>query len=109
MLYTHDLGFAGPDAARRSVQVAVHSVVVGHNHQAGLHIESDIRGKPRIGLSFGWLGDPYKADYEHEVKAMTKWNHGFGIGYMADDGVTWWTHIPIVRNTCVVEGTKFSV
>lgn len=104
VLYTHDLDYSGPYFARRALQDAGHSVVIGHVHRAGMAVEGDIAGKHRVGWSFGWLGDAQKANYKHRLKAAREWSHGFGLAYMRTDGVTWFTHVPIINGSCVVEG-----
>ena len=56
----------------------------------------------------GWLGDLEAVDYMHRIRMARDWAHGFGVGYMTADGVVHVTPVPIVQNTCCVNGSLFS-
>jgi predicted phosphodiesterase len=106
--YTHDLDYAGKYVAQRALADAGHSVVVGHSHRVGYSVEGDVAGKPRVGCSFGWLGDSARADYKHRLKANRDWSLGFGVGYLDEaTGTTYFTPVPIIDGTCVFEGELF--
>lgn len=105
--YTHDLGFSGPDMAKRAVIRAGHSVCVGHGHGMGSFFAGDIRGQPRVGWANGWLGDVNKADYMHRLNASRDWVQGFTWGWMDDDGTTCFTAVPIIDGRCMLEGKVY--
>lgn len=105
VIYTHDLDYAGAYVANRAVASAQHSIVVGHAHRIGLVVESDLRGRPKLGASFGWLGDVDEIDYAHRLKVLREWSLGFGIGYLdTRTNLTTLYPVPIVDNTCCIEG-----
>jgi hypothetical protein len=98
---THDLGKAGPNAHRDALRTFRHSVIIGHVHSLGYTVvgSPEEGGSPAVGASFGWLGSFDQIDYMHEAAARAAWTHGFGIGYMAEDGVVHLTPVPIVKGT----------
>ena len=50
-----------------------------------------------MGASFGWLGDPDKADYMHAIKAKRDWATGFGVGIMDEKtGITHLQPVPVI-------------
>jgi hypothetical protein len=70
----------------------------GNCHKLEYFVTGCARGVAHVGASFGWLGDPDKADYMHAIKAKRDWAHGFGVGLMDETtGVTYLQPIPIVR------------
>jgi len=105
--YTHDLGYSGPDIAKKALVTAGHSVCVGHGHRMGSFYAGDIGGQPRVGWANGWLGDVSKADYMHRLNANRDWVQGFTWGWMDDDGTTYFTPVPIVDGRCVLEGKVY--
>ena len=86
--YTHDLGFTGKYALQHTLHDAERSTVIGHTHQMGMVFEGRLSSKTRVCASFGWLGDPKKADYMHKDKKARYWCHGFGLAFVANNGVT---------------------
>jgi len=104
---THDVGKSGPGSAQHAVNVFQHNVVVGHTHHFEHVIEGNAEGVPHMGLTLGWLGDVRKVDYMHRIKARRKWVQMFGLAYVAPNGWTYVTPIPIIGYTCVAEGRLF--
>lgn len=107
VFYTHDVGHAGANAVRQSQHAFESNAVIGHVHRMDYTIKGNAAGKPHVGASFGWLGDPKQCGYMFQVKLNREWCHGFGLGYMEADGVTDLVPVPIVDNRCRVEGKLF--
>jgi predicted phosphodiesterase len=107
---THDVGVSGKYTTQRSLDTFQHSVVVAHHHQIQYVVSGDATGEYCVGAQFGWLGDPDKADYMQQVKIKTSWAPGFGIGYHAvQSGIVYLVPVPLVNNTCCVEGKVYKV
>lgn len=102
---THDVGEAGIYAVKRARDAAEGNIVIGHVHAMGIHYSGSARGIVRVGAAFGWLGHSETAgDYIHAIKKARAWVHGFGIGYMQDDGTVHLQAVPIIGGRCVVNG-----
>jgi hypothetical protein len=43
------------------------------------------------------------------VKANRDWALGFGVGYVRDNGFVYLQPVPIVENSCCVEGKLFTL
>lgn len=106
--YTHDFDRAGRYAVHQGASDIQHSFVIGHTHRLDFAVEGDPVGSMKLAASFGWLGDFETIDYRNRLKALREWAHGFGFGYMAKDGTTFYQPVPIVDNKCVVEGRLFT-
>lgn len=100
---THDTGSAGLNAHRSAASDHMGSTVIGHTHRMAYEVRGKLSGAPYVAAMFGWLGDPKKVDYLHQAKAA-HWTHGFGIGYVQDNGVVHIVPVPIINGECVVEG-----
>lgn len=57
------------------------SAIQGHNHQTSSHTESDMNGKMTTTWSLGCLCELHPA-----YMPLNKWNYGFGIVELSDDG-----------------------
>jgi UDP-2,3-diacylglucosamine pyrophosphatase LpxH len=102
---THDCGKAGRVAHLQSLDTFQHNVIIGHTHRMGYAVEGNANGERHVTAMFGWLGDVEEIDYMHRVKAMKDWSLGFGIGYLnPKTGVVYVIPVPIIGNTCLVEG-----
>lgn len=101
---THDVDHAGKYALFHTMGDIGQSFVIGHTHRFGLTFSNDSLGKPTMGASFGWLGDFGAIDYMHAIKARRDWSHGFGLGYLIN-GLVHLVPVPIIGDSCVVEGT----
>lgn len=102
---THDVGTAGRYAHYKALDTFQHNVVIGHTHHLSYAVEGNAQGERHITAMFGWLGDIEAIDYMHRVKATKTWSLGFGIGYLEPkSGVVYVVPIPIINNTCVIEG-----
>ena len=77
--------------------------LTGNTHRMAYEVKGKHGGEPYLAAMFGWLGDPKKIDYVHQVKAA-HWVHGFGIGWMEESGIIHVQPVPIVRGACVVNG-----
>lgn len=108
VFHTHDVGAAGRYACHRALDYYKHGVVTGHVHRMGYVVEGNLGGDTQISANFGWLGDRRQIDYAQEGKVERDSALGFGIGY--HDPAThfvYLTPIPIVKNSCVVEGKLY--
>ena len=105
---THDLGYAGDLAVRRSLLRLQDNLVMGHVHTMDYLVRATAMGTPHVGVCFGWLGGVKHIDYKHLMKARQEWTLGFGIGYRhVRTGITWFVPVPIVKYQAVVEGRLF--
>jgi predicted phosphodiesterase len=102
---THDTGTAGRFAHYKSLDTFQHNIVIGHTHRLGYAVEGNAQGERHVTAMFGWLGDVKEIDYMHQVKAAKDWTLGFGIGYLdTSTQVVYVTPVPIIKNTCLIEG-----
>ncbi len=102
---THDVGSAGSSAVKKALDTFQHSIIIGHIHRIIYMVEGNATGEHHVGASFGWLGDDEQIDYMHKVKVKRDWSLGFGTGYLdTETGIVYVVPIPIINNTCVVEG-----
>jgi predicted phosphodiesterase len=108
IFYTHDIDRMGEYAVHQSAKDAHCNILLGHNHIMDYTIGGNALGESKLAASFGWMGDVAQIDYRARLKARRQWSLGFGVGYMLDDGITFWQPVPIVKNMCVVEGRLFS-
>lgn len=105
---THDIGSAGRYDVFKTLDTFQHSVVTAHTHRLAYAVEGNATGEAAVGAQFGWLGDVSTVDYMHQVKALRNWALGFGIGYLEPKtGHVYLVPVPIVKYTCVVEGTLY--
>lgn len=105
---THDVGVAGRTAVYRCLDTYQHSNVTGHTHRLGYIVEGNAVGEHKVAAQFGWLGDVHQVDYLHKARAMKDWALGFGVGYLdRASGIVYLTPVPIVKYTCVVNGTLY--
>jgi predicted phosphodiesterase len=100
---THDTGSAGANAHRTSSRDYMGSAIIGHTHRMAYEVNGRPNGPPVLSAMFGWLGDPKKVDYVHQAKSA-QWAHGFGVGYFDGNGVAHIQPVPIINNTCCVQG-----
>lgn len=106
---THDLEKAGKYALFHALADAQHNVVIGHTHRLGAVYEGDAFGITHTAQSFGWLGDVDAINYKHRLRAKREWRPGFGVGYLDSRGYVHLQAVPILSNTCIVEGKLFTV
>ncbi len=107
---THDVGRAGINSTRQSARDYMDNMVMGHNHRMDYHVMANAKGIPHVGASFGWLGDVEKVDYRHKMKAKSEWVQGFGWGWLnTKNECVHLNPVPIIQNTCVVDGKLFSL
>jgi predicted phosphodiesterase len=106
---THDVGRAGVQAARQSVLDVGDNIVFGHTHRMQVHYQGTQAGKRHVGATLGWLGDSNHIDYRHQDMVRRDWQLGFGVAHMLPTGEFWLQAIPIVKNTCVIDGQVYSV
>jgi hypothetical protein len=104
-LFTHEVGETGALAVLNAVQ---DNVVTGHDHQMNYIVRGNAKGILHVSATFGWLGDPDHASYMFSIKAKRKWAPGFGVFYVRRSGHIYLTPVPIVDETCVVEGRFFT-
>jgi len=102
---THDCGYAGKTALAQSVDAYQHNLIIGHTHRLGYVVEGNATGERHIGVMAGWLGDQNQMDYEHRIKKARNWSLGFVYGYLdKKTGFVYLVPVPIIKNTCIVEG-----
>lgn len=106
LFITHEVAANGAEKVLNAVQ---NNIVSGHDHQINYLIRGTALGDYHVSATFGWLGDENHADYMHKLKARRKWALGFGVGYLRDNGMIYLQPVPIVKNSCVVEGRLFTV
>jgi predicted phosphodiesterase len=86
VIHGHEFGestFSPVNPARGIFLRAKTSVLAGHNHQTSAHHENDLNGNPTACFSMGCLCD-LSPDYR--PFAFTKWNHGFAIVSIEENG-----------------------
>lgn len=104
---SHDVGRAGINAARQSVQDVGKSIAFGHTHRLQVSYQGNQTGERHVGATFGWLGDPERIDYRHRDLVRRDWSHGFGTGRFDASGNFWLTAVPIIGGRAVVEGEAY--
>lgn len=106
---THDVGVAGRNAVFNCLDTYQHSVITGHTHRLAYIVEGNAVGEFKLSAQFGWLGDSRKVDYMQRAKVNKNWALGFGVGYLNPaTGICYMTPVPIVKNTCVVNGRLYA-
>lgn len=101
---THDTGKAGATAHRSAHAAFQTNVLIGHTHRIAYEVIGNAEGKPNVAAMLGWLGDVEAVDYMHRITMMSTWAHGFGIGYMMENEAVYIVPVPIIENTCIIEG-----
>lgn len=90
LLVTHETGIGGVYAPKRVLDLAAGmgatDIAFGHTHRLGMAMLGSINGRPRMGISCGWLGSHKSADYVHAIQAFSHYNHGFGYAIADDTG-----------------------
>lgn len=104
---THDVGRAGVNAARQSLQDVGTNIVFGHTHRLQVVYQGTQAGKRHVGATLGWLGDPEAIDYRHRDLVRRDWQHGFGVVYFLASGEFWLQAVPIVGGRCVIDGVIY--
>lgn len=108
VLYTHEVGHCGVNAARATLLSCGHNVVFGHTHRGAVVTDGDLTGDRRFALNVGWLGDLKQIDYMHRAKTKD-WTHGFGhIFTDHDTGLVWPSFVPIMNGRACVSGLKIA-
>ena len=98
VIHGHEFGesvFSPVNPARGLFLKAKTSIVAGHNHQTSSHHENDLNDNPTATFSLGCLCD-LSPDYR--PFAGTKWNHGFAIVDIEENGYF------TVHNKRIIEG-----
>jgi len=101
---SHDFGKHGAGAILDARNTVEGNAVIGHVHSLGTVYRANIHGDVHVGAAFGWLGDFGAVDYRHADKARRDWAHGFGIGYLEQNGNIHLQAIPIVGRKVVIDG-----
>jgi predicted phosphodiesterase len=100
---THDTGSAGTNAHRTAATDYMGNAIIGHTHRMAYEVKGRPGAEPTLAAMFGWLGDPKKVDYLHQVKA-SHWVHGFGVAYFDKSGIAHVQPVPIINGTCCIQG-----
>ena len=106
---THDVGKAGPTAVKDALNSYQDNIVINHLHRISYMVEGNAKGVPHVAACFGWLGDVRQVDYMFRVRANRDWALGFGVGYVRDNGFVYLQPVPIVEQSCCVEGKLFAL
>lgn len=104
---THDVGRAGVNAARQSVQDVGDNIIIGHTHRLQAHYQGTQVGKRHVGATIGWLGDPEFIDYRHRDMVRREWCHGVATLEFLADGTFWLQLVPIIHGRCVINGAIY--
>jgi hypothetical protein len=105
---THDVGACGRFSTYKALDTYQHSIITGHAHRLSYVVEGNAVGEYKLSAQFGWMGDVNKVDYMNMASARKNWALGFGVGYLdTDTGIVYLTPVPIVRNTCCVNGVLY--
>lgn len=107
--YTHEIGRCGVNTARATLMDFGGNIVVGHSHRAGLSYQGTVHDGGRVCMNIGWLGDVKSIDYFHRARAERDWETGFGVIDQDSRGVGWMTFVPIVYNSCMIDGKRITV
>jgi hypothetical protein len=103
--FSHDLGFAGKNAAWQNLAAAGKPIVTGHTHWATIVYQGHDDGTRHVSATMGWLGDPERAaSYRPLDRARREWQHGFGTAEIDRDGVAWVNFRPIIDGRVIVDG-----
>ncbi len=106
--WTHDVGVAGRNAVFKALELYQTSCVSGHTHRMAYVVEGSAIGEQKLSATFGWLGDVEEVDYMNKATARKNWALGLGFGYLEpESGHVYLTPVPIVKNTCLVNGVLF--
>ena len=108
MTYTHDVGRYGMYAARWTLADVGTNVTFGHTHKLCSWFEGNLHEGVHTCLNVGWLGDLDKVDYKHQDKARREFQHGLGVVYQDQDGVSYAHPVPIISGRCEVAGRMIS-
>jgi predicted phosphodiesterase len=105
VVYTHDVGYSGANAARQTLAAVNHSTVFGHSHRGTVVYSGDTDGRQRFCLNVGFLGNERYMTYVSPSKRR-EWQVGFGIvDYV--DGFAYAQFIPFVNRGFHVEGKVY--
>lgn len=107
MAFTHDLGHSGPNSLKQTLDAFGGCITFGHTHRGGTHYDGNVDGSHRVAMNVGWLGDEKFVNYMHIAK-LRAWQKGFGM--ITQHGkLSWANFIPILNNSCVVNGSYYKV
>lgn len=104
MHYTHDLEYAGANAAQKTLEAFGGNITFGHTHRGQVVYGGTAAGDDHVAMTCGWLGDFREIGYKHKAKARREWQHGFGWQLQDATGVTWSQFVPILKGRAVVDG-----
>jgi hypothetical protein len=103
--YLHDVGFAGANATRQTLEAVGHCCVHGHTHRAALEYSGSADGERWFAMGCGWLGDVSKITYMAPSKTRF-WQTGIGI-VDYHDGLAFARFLPFVRGRFVLDGKTY--
>jgi hypothetical protein len=106
--FTHDLGRAGVNAARQTLQDFGGNICFGHTHRGGIAYQGTTRGETHTALNVGWAGDFKAIDYYHRAKALRDWQHGLGQVTYDRSGFCWLNFLPILKGRLMINGHQIS-
>lgn len=107
MSFTHDLGHAGPNSLKQTLDAFGGCITFGHTHRLGTHYDGNVDGSHRVAMNVGWLGDEKHINYMHAAK-LRSWQKGFGLIDQIDK-LSWCSAVPIINNSCVVNGKYYKL
>lgn len=102
VIYVHDAGYAGANAARQTLAAINHNCVFGHTHRGTVAYSGDTDGRQRFALNAGYLGNEKLMTYVPPSKRR-EWQLGFGVvDYV--DGLAFAQFVPWVQNRFYLDG-----
>lgn len=105
--FVHDLGYAGVNATRQTVQAYPDNIVFGHSHRFASYTAGNLKRDTYTAWNVGWLGDPRQIDYLPSVKVKQDWTHGFLL-ITIDGGIPFFQPCKINRGKTMVDGKIYS-
>ena len=103
--YLHDVGYAGANACRQTLEAVGHCVVFGHTHRASVEYSGSTDGERWFGMCCGWLGDASKITYMAPSKTRF-WQQGVGVVDYAD-GLAFARFVPYVKGRFHLDGKVY--
>jgi hypothetical protein len=100
---SHEFGHCGLNAARDTLRAVGGNSVFGHSHAAAVVYGGDAIGIKHVSANIGWLGDPSKASYMHQVKRNRNWMHGVALVHFTSQGDAHVQFIPFIRGVAVID------
>lgn len=106
--FVHDLGFAGVNGTRQTLQAYPGDLIYGHTHRFNCYTGGNLKKQTYTCWNIGWLGDPAQIDYLPSVKVKQDWVKGFMLLELTPDGYPYYMPVKINNGKCLVNGTIYT-